>query len=179
MELKKSLFGYNVQSVTDLLNQKEQYFSEQVKAKEQIIDKKTKENTELLEKIAIMEQQQSEMLKAFRAANNKVKAIEGKAKAEAEVMVREAEEKQQKMIDLLADFKENLMDIENSALDTVEKFLYSIKEIERTLPTKEKLLGCAEQEDDETSGYGDAKELMHAIYHLSGRNLAIKENHNF
>jgi|GEM_PF-3330079 len=175
MELKKSLFGYNVQSVTDLLNQKEQYYMEQIKAKEQVIESKTKENQELLEKIAVMEQQQNEMLEAFKAANDKIKEIEEKAKIDAELLIKEAEDKRQRMYDLLSDFRDNLMNIENSALDTVEKFLYGIKELERSVPTKDKLLGCPKEKSDEESQYEDAKELMHAIYELSGRTLAIKK----
>lgn len=175
MELKKSLFGYNVQSVTELLNQKEQSYLNEIKEKDQIIEAKNKENAELLEKITIMEQQQNEMLDAFKAANKKIKDIEDKAKSDAEAIIQEAEDKQQKMYDLLADFRDSLMNIENTALDTVEKFLYGIKELERSVPTKDRLLGGSDVEGDTESDYEDAKELMHAIYEISGRKLAVNE----
>ena len=175
MELKKSLFGYNVQSVTELLNTKEQYYLSELSAKEQMIDTLQKENAELLEKISVMELQQNEMLEAFKAANAKIKEIENKAQNDANKLIEEAELKQQEMYKLLTDFRENLVNIENVALETVEKFLYGIKELERTVPSKDKLKGNTETEKEVDSKYNDAKHLMHAIYEISGRTLAVKE----
>ncbi len=175
MELKKSLFGYNVQSVTELLNTKENYYLNEISAKDLIIEEKESEIAKLLEKISVMDQQQNEMLAAFKEANEKIKNIELKAKTEAERIVAEAEKKQQEMYDLLTSFRDSLINVETAALDTVEKFLYGIKELERSVPSKDKILNGAEVEVDKVSKYTDAKDLMHAIYEISGRSLAVNE----
>lgn len=175
MELKKSLFGYNVQDVTDFLKTQEQEYILKLNEKDQIIEAKEQKISELLEKISVMEQQQSEMLDAFTAANEKIKTIEEKAQSDADRIVLEAEMKQKEMYDLLSDFRESLMNIENIALDTVERFLYGIKELERSVPSKDKITGEAETSQDTESRYKDAKHLMHAIYEISGRKLAVNE----
>lgn len=175
MELKKSLFGYNVQDVTDFLKAQEQEYIVKLNEKDQIIETKEQKIAELMEKITVMEQQQSEMLDAFKAANEKIKTIEEKAQSDADRIVFEAEMKQKEMYDLLSDFRESLMNIENIALDTVERFLYGIKELERTVPSKDKITGNAETAEDTESRYKDAKHLMHAIYEISGRKLAVNE----
>lgn len=175
MELKKSLFGYNVQDVTDFLKTQEQEYVVKLNEKDQIIEAKEQKITELLEKISVMEQQQGEMLDAFKAANEKIKTIEEKAQSDAGRIVLEAEMKQKEMYELLSDFRESLMNVENIALDTVERFLYGIKELERSVPSKDKITGNGETAEDTESRYKDAKHLMHAIYEISGRKLAVSE----